>query len=88
MAEVSSNDEELISAFEDAVERIESLAMGQPEQKAQSEGAPSEKKDRHTDQIEDSIPDGAQGIDIGANNDSFTSGEADGIKGIFGLQDL
>ncbi len=83
MAEVSSNDEELVSAFEDAVERIESLALGQPEQKAQSEGRAPEKTDRHTDQTEDSIADGTQELESGTNNDSFTSGETDEIKGIF-----
>ena len=83
MAEVSSNDEELVSAFEDAVEKIESLAMEQPEQKAQSEGRAFENRDRHTDQIEDSIPDEVQGLEVGANNDSFSSGEAEEIKGIF-----
>ena len=53
MVEFSSSDKELVSAFEDAVERIESLATGQPEQEAQpEEGRSSEKKDHHTDQNE------------------------------------
>ena len=84
MVEVSSGDKELVSAFEDAVEKIESLAMGQSEHEAQpEEGRSSEKKDHHTDQSEGSIANVVQGLEPGNSNDSVPSGEAIAIKEVF-----
>jgi len=83
MFKVSNSDEELVSAFEDAVERIESLATEQPDKKNQFEGKVSEKKDRHTDQNIELSFNGAQDLGSEINSAAFASDEVDEIKGIF-----